>query len=121
MFLVEDIWLIIKSYLFHNINIHGKHLKNDPFIKKYNEIIKNLPKPSVPLNGPRIVYSSMTKKTRFIKFVYHFNFFFKKYHPYDFYLNSRTIMETQLLKDSYDESYLTYDSKFREEYFNQYK
>ena len=121
MYLIEDAWGIVKSYMFHNINIHGKHLKNDPFVKKYNETIQNIPKPSVPHNGPRIVYSSMTNSTRFIKFVYHFNFFFKKYvRLQNFYLNSRTIIETQLLKDGYDAEYLTYDSKFREEYFNQY-
>ncbi len=119
--LIEDIWGIIKSYMFHNIKIHGKHLKNDPYIIKYNQVMKNIPKPNVPINGPRIIYSSMTKSTRFIKFIYHFNFFFKKYHPYNFYLNSRTIVETQILKQGYDAEYLTYDSLFREEYFNQYK
>ncbi len=120
MFLLEDVWGIIKSYMFHNIKIHGKHLKKDPYIIKYNQVMKNIPKPSIPRNGPRIVYSSMKNSTRFIKFVYHFNFFFKKYKPYNFYLNSRTITEVQMLKDNYDGDYLTYESKLREEYFNQY-
>ena len=119
--LIEDVWTIIKSYMFHNIKIHGKHLKNDPNISNYNKVMKNIPKPSVPINGPRIIYSSMTKTNRFIKFVYHINFFYKKHKPYNHYLNSRTILETQILKDGYDTEYLTYDSKFREEYFNQYK
>ena len=29
MYIIEDIWREIKTYLFHNIKIHGKHLKND--------------------------------------------------------------------------------------------
>jgi|UniRef100_A0A6C0C2A6 hypothetical protein len=121
MHLIEDIWGLIKSYMFHNIKIHGKHLKNDPDITKYNQVMDCIPKPSVPINGPRIIYSSMTNSVRFIKFVYHFNFFFKKHQPYNYYLHSRTIIEVQMLKDGYDGEYLTRDSKFREEYFNQYK
>ena len=26
--IIEDVWREIKTYLFHNIKIHGKHLKN---------------------------------------------------------------------------------------------
>jgi hypothetical protein len=115
MYLIEDVWGIVKSYMFHNIKIHGKHLINDPFVKKYNETIKNIPKPSVPLNGPRIVYSSMTNTIRFIKFIYHFNFYKSNS------IRHRTIMEIQMLKHGYDAENLTCGSKFREEYFNQYK
>ena len=35
-YLMDDIWREIKTYIFHNINIHGIHLKNKPDIKNYN-------------------------------------------------------------------------------------
>jgi hypothetical protein len=119
MFLIEDVWGIIKSYMYHNIKIHGKHLKNDPYIIQYNQVMKNIPKPCVPFNGPRIMYSSMTKSTRFIKFVYHLNYFYLMGDPGDPF-KKRTLIEIQMLNNSYDAEYLTYDSKFREIYFNQY-
>ena len=44
MFIVEELWSHIKSFFIHNINIHGKHLQNNPYVKKYNIIVNNLPK-----------------------------------------------------------------------------
>ena len=44
MFIVEDVWELIKEYLFHNIKKQGKHLKDDIYIKNYNSILKTLPK-----------------------------------------------------------------------------
>ena len=44
MFIVEDVWKLIKEYLFHDIKKQGKHLKNDKNIHKYNYILKTLPK-----------------------------------------------------------------------------
>ena len=78
MFIIEDIWKHIKSYMFHDIKIHGKHLKNDPYIIKYNDIMKNIPRPSIPLNGPRIVFSSHKKNIRYVKFLYHINYFYTR-------------------------------------------
>ena len=43
-FIVEEIWREIKTYLFHNIKIHGKHLKDDVYIKKYNNLLKKYKK-----------------------------------------------------------------------------
>ncbi len=72
MFIVEEIWNHIKSFLIHNINVHGKHLQNDPYIKTHNIVVNNLPKfrPFDRGSGPYIIYSSSTKKYRFVKFVY---------------------------------------------------
>jgi hypothetical protein len=36
MYIPNDIWLIVTSFLFHNIKTQGKHLKKDPYIKLYN-------------------------------------------------------------------------------------
>jgi hypothetical protein len=124
MFIVEDVWKHIKSFVFHNIKIHGKHLKNEPYNINYNHVMKNIPKPSIPFNGPRIIYSSAISSTRFVKYIYHMIFpnFWKNFNirnasPY----GNRTIIEIQMLNNEYDADYLTHDSKFREEYFNQYK
>ena len=69
-FIVEEIWREIKTYLFHNIKIHGKHLKDDVYIKKYNNLLKKIPRKYSPKLGPRIVYTSRSKNDRFVKFLY---------------------------------------------------
>jgi hypothetical protein len=72
MFIIEELWKHIKSFLIHNIKIHGKHLQNDPYIKKYNSIIDNLPKfkPYDRGDGPYIIYTSASRSYQFVKFVY---------------------------------------------------
>ena len=70
MYIIEDVWREIKLYLFHNIKIHGKHLKNDKYIKKYNEVMKQLPIKYIPASGPRIVYQSCKIIDRCAKFLY---------------------------------------------------
>lgn len=72
MFIIEELWIHIKSFLIHNINVHGKHLLNKPYIKKYNNVVNNLPKfkPFDRGDGPYIIYTSATKSCQFIKFVY---------------------------------------------------
>ena len=71
---IPEIWREIKLYLFHNINIHGKHLKNNTDIKNYNKTMKDIPKLYVPRLGPRIVYNHYRfykfNKFRFAKFIY---------------------------------------------------
>ena len=57
-FIVEDVWREIKTYLFHNIKIHGKHLKNDKYIKKFNNIVTLIPRKYSCKLGPRIIYFS---------------------------------------------------------------
>ncbi len=122
MYVIKELWVLIKSFLIHNIKIHGAHLKNDENIINYNQVMKTIPKPQVPLNGPRIMINSVHKHYRFIRFVYHM---------YPFYIpvssqyltKKRTIIEHQLLDENYNRDYdpLTRDSRFRQEYFNQYK
>ena len=29
MYIINELWILIKSFLIHNIKIHGTHLKND--------------------------------------------------------------------------------------------
>ena len=65
---IPEIWREIKLYLFHNINIHGKHLKNNTDIKNYNKTMKDIPKLYIPRLGPRIVYNF--NKFKFKKFIY---------------------------------------------------
>ena len=59
----------IRNCLFHNISIHGKHLKNEPNVGIFNECMLSIPKLLYPYAGPRIIYISK-KKYRFVKFVY---------------------------------------------------
>tara|TARA_B100001093_G_scaffold519246_1_gene607352 strand:- start:5627 stop:5971 length:345 start_codon:yes stop_codon:yes gene_type:complete len=74
MYIINDIWKLIKEYLFHNIKKQGKHLKNDKYIHNYNNILKTLPKMYIPRTGPRIVYNSFFKTNfRIVKFLYHIN------------------------------------------------
>ena len=70
MWIVEDIWREIKTYLIHNIKIHGKHLKNDKYVKMYNKVMKQIPIKYIPASGPRIVYQSNTIIDRCAKFLY---------------------------------------------------
>ena len=111
MFIVNELWVYIKTFLIHNIKIHGKHLKNDPYIEKYNSILKYIPKPKVPRTGPRIVFSSALNQSRFIKYLYHL-FYNKNF--------SLTIIEYQMVHSYYDEDYKTNDALIRQEYFHQY-
>lgn len=101
MYFPNDVWLIITSFMFHNIKTQGKHLKNDPYIKLYNYIIKLMPPLIIPRIGPRIIYSSATKTIRFIKFIY------LRPLKYDFnkkkYIHNYVIKEYQVLSDNYSE------------------
>tara|TARA_B110000046_G_C13023103_1_gene412320 strand:- start:1213 stop:1566 length:354 start_codon:yes stop_codon:yes gene_type:complete len=66
--IIDEIWREIKTYLFHNIKIHGKHLKNDIHIQKFNETLKDIPKLYITASGPRIIYNF--NKFKFAKFLY---------------------------------------------------
>ena len=70
MYIIEDIWREIKLFLFHDIKIHGKHLKNDKYVKMYNKVIKQVPVKYIPASGPRIVYQSNKIIDRCAKFLY---------------------------------------------------
>ena len=71
MYIINEIWELIKEYLFHDIKKHGKHLKNNKYIHNYNNILKTLPKMYIPRRGPRIVYNSFKREFRIVKFLYH--------------------------------------------------
>ena len=72
MYITDDLWNEIKSFLFHNINKHGKHLKtNNLYIRKYNNVIKDIPTINQPRYGPKILFSSSTNSIRFVKYLYH--------------------------------------------------
>ena len=73
MYIINDIWKLIKEYLFHNIKKQGKHLKNNKYIHDYNNILKTLPKMYIPRMGPRIIYNSFKREFRIVKFIYHIN------------------------------------------------
>lgn len=102
MYIPNDLWKIIKSFLFHNIKTQGKHLKNDPYIKLYNLTLKFMPPLIIPRRGPRIIYSSAKDNIRFIKFIYlrpmRYNFNTNKY------INNFVIKEYQILSDKLSEN-----------------
>ena len=66
----EDLWRLIKSFLIHNINIHGRHLKNDKYTTLYNNTMTTVPTPETLPVGPCIVYCSQYNKQQMVKFVY---------------------------------------------------
>ncbi len=42
MYLEKNIWNIIKSYIFHDIKIHGRHLMDDIYTKNFNIAMSEL-------------------------------------------------------------------------------
>ena len=122
MYIIHDVWIIIKNFLFHNIKIHGKHLQNDPSIQKYNSIIKTIPKPMIPAYGPRIIYSSAKDSPgrRYIKYIYivghHLKFVSNINRPFLKPLRSNILTEYQILPADYDLRN-QYDELLRKKYF----
>ena len=74
MYIIDDVWNNIKTFLFHNIKIHGKHLKNDPNIKNYNESIKVFNNILKETSNPRIVLGTLKNNFRMVKFLYEINY-----------------------------------------------
>ena len=70
MYIIDDVWMYIKQFIFHDIKIHGKHLEDNKHIKKYNSIIKEIPMLLHENDSIRIVYNSAMKPIRIVKFVY---------------------------------------------------
>ncbi len=66
-----ELWYIIKDYMFHDIKKHGKHLKNDKFIKDYNSCMCAIPRPYPPKTGPRIIYHNVHKDFRIVTYLYY--------------------------------------------------
>ena len=65
MYIIPEIWNYIKTFIFHNIKVQGKHLKKNTEIKQYNNILKNIPRIGIPSNNIRII-----RGFEFIKYVY---------------------------------------------------
>jgi hypothetical protein len=71
IYVIDDVWSYIKTFLFHNIKIHGKHLKPDKDIQRYNKIIQKFPTLLRVIESSRkVTYSSATLYYRYVKFVY---------------------------------------------------
>lgn len=72
MYIIDEIWLNIKEYLFHNIKIQGKHLKNEKNIILFNNVLRQIPRyMSWDIgNGPYILYSPYRSKNKCVRFIY---------------------------------------------------
>lgn len=105
MFFPNELWIIIKYFLFHDIKF-SKHLKNDPNIKKFNQVINNLPKRLVPRYGPRIMYYPRKNTYR-----YYYNIKIKTN------IYTKIIIISNLPKD-YLEKFEKYDKQIRINYYN---
>jgi len=108
----DELWNEIKLFIFHKIKF-GKHLKDDKYVHEYNKILKNLPRPKIPRNGPRIIYrSKLRKKIKTYRCLYLIPIK-KKY---------LRIIEIVKIPDDYYENnnYKKYDKLISEEYYNQY-
>jgi hypothetical protein len=115
MYLPDDIWNIIKDFLIHDISKHGKHLKDDIWIQKYNQCLKEFYPLLVPRYGTRVVYYQ-NKQERFIKFIYNFP---RKYDSnHRFFYNCLKIIEIQLLPEEYDSENMSFDYKLRYDYYH---
>ena len=72
MYIINEIWWKIKSYMFHDIKKHGKHLKtNNLNVKNYNKVVKSIPTIVKPSSGPYVIYNSPNKSIRVAKFLYY--------------------------------------------------
>ncbi len=71
MFFPEDMWREIKSFIFHDIKVHGRHLKNDREVKNFNKVAKSIPGKYQPNIGPIIVYGLPRRNFRTVKFIYY--------------------------------------------------
>lgn len=71
MFLPEELWREIKSFIFHDIKNHGRHLKNNREIKQFNKVTKSIPGKYEPNIGPIIVYGLPRRNFRTVRFIYY--------------------------------------------------
>ena len=107
----NEIWLEIKSYLFHDIRTQGKHLKKEIPIINYNKVVRTIPKPKIMTTGPCIVYVS-NKKFPLVKFIYHLR--------HKTWQRQKRIIEYMPFPKTYKRYYKMYDELYRVEYYNQY-
>ena len=68
MYIINELWWKIKSYMFHDIKKHGKHLRtNNLYVKNYNKVIKSVPTIVKPSSGPYVIYTSPASYNKSIK------------------------------------------------------
>ena len=71
MFFPIELWREICGYLIHDIKKLGKHLQiKNKNVVNFNLVVQDLPKKTIPHNGPRIIFGSQIGKFKIIKFLY---------------------------------------------------
>ena len=108
IYIPDELWKIIKLFIFHNIK-YGKHLKKDKYIILYNNIITNLPKRQIPTLGPRIIFSPIN--SNFINYKYIYFIQLKKNKKYFIY-------ETLKLPENYQFDFKSHDKTIYNNYYN---
>ena len=100
VYIVDDIWNHIKTFLFHNIKTQGKHLKDDKNIVCYNNSVKIFNSLLKEVSNPKIIFQSVMKKSRNVKFIYEIKY--KKIRLLIIVYKSMTINDTsRKLKEEY--------------------
>ena len=74
VYIIDDVWDYIKTFLFHNIKTQGKHLKNDKNIICYNDSVKIFNSILKEVSNPKIIFQSVMKKSRNVRFIYEINY-----------------------------------------------
>tara|TARA_Y100000589_G_C27027449_1_gene577533 strand:- start:433 stop:831 length:399 start_codon:yes stop_codon:yes gene_type:complete len=70
-YIIDDVWNVIKTYLFHNIKKQGIHLQNRKHVLLYNKVVKSIPTIVKPCTGPYVVYSPPNNNIRLAKLLYY--------------------------------------------------
>ena len=71
-YIIDDVWILIKSFLFHNIKKQGKHLKKEiKHVCLYNKVVKSVPTIIKPVSGPYVVYSLPKNNIQLAKLLYY--------------------------------------------------
>ena len=104
MYLPDELWIIVKYFLFHNIKF-SKHLKKDKEIITFNKVIKSLPRRLAPRYGPRIMYFPKKKIYK--------NFYLLRIKNNNFF----KIIVVINLPEDYKEKFQIYDKLIRIDYY----
>lgn len=100
IYVIDDVWRYIKTFLFHDIKIHGKHLKPEKNIQRYNKIIQKFPTLLHVIDSSRkVTYSSATLYYRYVKFIYEIKY--KKIRYTVVRMQKYTTSDDNFYKDQY--------------------
>ena len=105
-FLPPGVWEVVTSFLVHNIRRHGAHLCRDDAHVAFNAVVAALPRPVARLYGPKIIYTSFTRRPVIVKFAYDFPFLRRRPH--------RTIFEHQVWREAVVET--SYEQEYRDRF-----